>query len=62
MATNSFLKNINVKNRTQTQQLINALERAEANRGKEVVMSRAVVEIKGDGVKEFFKNRGRQPK
>lgn len=62
MATNSFLKNINIKGRSQTQNLVTALERSEANRGKDVTMSRSVVEIKGDAVKEFFKNRKRQRK
>ena len=60
MATNSFLKNINIKGRSQTQKLVSALERSESNRGKEVKMSRSVVEIKGEGVRDFLKNYRRQ--
>ncbi len=60
MATNSFLKNINIKGRSQTQKLVSALERSESNRGKEVTMNRSVVEIKGDAIKDFFKRRHRK--
>lgn len=62
MATNSFLKNINIKGRAPTQKPVTALEHSESNRGKDVTMSRSVVELKGDAVKDFFKNRKRQRK
>lgn len=53
MATKSILKNINVRGRKQVRRLADAMEKAEAFRGKEVVMRHAVVEIKGEQIKDF---------
>lgn len=55
MATKSMLKNVNIKGRAQTRALLHALEHAEQHRGKEVVMSRSVEEVRGDDVRKYFK-------
>lgn len=54
MATKSILKNVNIKGGAQTRALLHALEHAEQHRGKEVVLSRSVEEIRGDDVCKFF--------
>lgn len=54
MATKSFLKNINIKGKKQTRELLRALEYAEKHPGKEVKMSRPVVELRGDDAKKFL--------
>lgn len=56
MATKSISKNINVKGRKQVKRLVDAMEHAHQHRGKTVTMSRAVTEVKGDKVNEFFVN------
>lgn len=56
MATKSISKNINIKGRTQVKKLVDALEHAHQHRGKTVTMSKAVTEVKGDKVNEFFVN------
>ena len=60
MSTKSFLKNINIKNPSQAKQLINALENAESFKGKEVVMTRFVTELRGDQAKDFIKHYAEQ--
>lgn len=50
MATKSMLKSVNVNTRKQIEKMVTALENAEANRGKEVVMSRTVVNVQGQDV------------
>lgn len=54
MATKSILKSVNIKGHKRVGQLADALEYAERHRGQEVVMSRAVYEVKGDKLKDFF--------
>lgn len=54
MATKSFLKNVNIKGRSQTRKFLDALEYAEQHRGKEVVMSRPVTELRGEKAIEFL--------
>lgn len=54
MATKSILKNVNIKTRQQVRQLTYALENAENKRGKEVILSRTVAELKADQVMHFF--------
>lgn len=54
MATSSFFRNVNITTAKQARDLINALEKAEKQRGEEVKMSRSVKEVKRDQAKEFF--------
>ncbi len=54
MATKSILKNINVRGREQVSRLVDAMEKAEAWRGKEVQLDRPVVEITKDKMESFF--------
>ncbi len=58
MATKSFLKNVNIKSRDQARRLADALEYAQTHAGKEVVMSHAVTEIRGEQVKAFMAQYG----
>ena len=59
MATQSVLRNVNIKGRTEVRNFVNALEKAEASRGKKVEMSRSVFEVKGeDKVKDFLTKLG----
>lgn len=59
MATQSVLSSVNIKGRNQVKALVNALEKAEASRGKKVEMSRSVFEVKGeDKVKDFLTKLG----
>ena len=54
MATKSFLKNINIKGRKQTRDLLRALKYAEKHPGKNVEMSRPVVELRGEDAQKFL--------
>ena len=55
MATQSVLKSVNIKGRSQVRMFVNALEKAEASRGKKVEMSRSVYEVKDeDKLKDFL--------
>lgn len=55
MATQSVLKSVNIKGRSQVRMFVNALEKAEASRGKRVEMSRSVYEVKDeDKLKDFL--------
>ncbi len=55
MATKSILKNINVRNRRQVRELVNALEHASEWHGKDVQMSRTVSELKDkEDIRKFF--------
>ena len=55
MATQSILKNVNIKGRKGVKDLVNALEHSAENRGKEVTMLRTVYEVKGEtAIKDFF--------
>ena len=56
MATKSMLKSINIKNRSQAKKLVNALEHAQVNRGKKVIMNRSVVEVKKEDLAKLFKD------
>lgn len=54
MATKSFLKTIHNISVDDAEQLAAAFEGAKAFRGKEVKMSRPVVEVKGEQIKKLF--------
>ena len=56
MATKSIIKNVNIKGRKQISQLVSALEHAHEYRGEEVIMTRAVSEVKGEKINKFFEN------
>ena len=51
-----MLKSINIKNRSQAKKLVNALEHAQVNRGKKVIMNRSVVEVKKEDLAKLFKD------
>ena len=54
MATKSFLKTIHTISVDNAAQLADAFEKAKSFKGKEVKMSRPVVEVKGENIKELF--------
>lgn len=54
MATKSILKNIYVREKKQFSDLINALERAEKKKGKEVKLSKSVTQARGEDIKKIF--------
>lgn len=54
MATKSICKNINIKNKTLTRGLVTALENAIERKGKDVVLSKAFEEVKGENIKNLF--------
>ena len=54
MATSSFFRNVNITTSKQAQRLVNALEKAEKQRGEKVKMSRSVHEVKREQAKDFF--------
>ena len=58
MATKSFLHNINIKDCDQARKLVVALESATHDKGKEVVLSRPIVDLRGEQAKEFIKHYG----
>ena len=51
-----MLKTINIRSRKQAKKLLHALEHAQTNRGKEVMINRSVVEVKKEDLAKFFKN------
>ncbi|WP_181127238.1 hypothetical protein [Paenibacillus peoriae] len=55
MATSSITQTIILKDRKRSQQLISALENADKKRSKEVTFSKAHREIRGEKIKEIFK-------
>ena len=44
------------RGRKQAKKLLHALEHAQTNRGKEVMINRSVVEVKKEDLAKFFKN------
>ena len=59
MATQSVLSSVDIKGQRQVRSLVNALEKAEASRGKKVEMSRSVFEVKGEEkIKDFLAKLG----
>lgn len=54
MATKSILKNIHIRDKRAAWNLVNALENAKKKKGKEVILSKNLNEIKGEKIKEFF--------
>ena len=54
MATKSILKNIHIRDKRSAWNLVNALENAKKKKGKEVILSKNLNEIKGEKIKEFF--------
>ncbi|VTR22884.1 Uncharacterised protein [Actinobacillus pleuropneumoniae] len=57
MATSSITQNIIIKDKKSSLQLISALENADRKRSKQVSLSKAHTEIRGDKIKEIFKAR-----
>ncbi len=54
MATKSFLKNINIRDKSSARNFANALENAKNVPGKEVNISKACFNVKKDKIKELF--------
>lgn len=54
MATSSFLRNVNITTKKQAQRLVEALEKAEQQRGEDVKMSRPVHDVRREQAKDFF--------
>lgn len=54
MATKSILKTIYIKDNKLGRTFIEALEKSQTAKSKEVSLTRNCTEIKGDKVKEFF--------
>ena len=52
MATQSFLKNLNLRSREKVRKLVNALEMSEKNSDRQVTMQKSVSELKGEKAKE----------
>lgn len=57
MATRSFLKNITIKNRKEANRFIQALERAENKKSKEVKFDKSVEDVKdSEKIRKIFSN------
>lgn len=54
MATKSFYKEINITNSKTCRNLVSALEKAKIKAQKKVTISKPVVELNREKVKEFF--------
>lgn len=54
MATSSFLRNVNITTKRQAQRLVEALEKAEQQRGEDVKMSRPVHDVRREQAKDFL--------
>ncbi len=61
MATKSILKNIDIKKKSDSRNLINALEKAEEkkeeNREKRTKISKSFAELRGEKIKELLSNK-----
>lgn len=55
MATQSFLKNLDLRSRKKISRLVSALEMSEKNSDKTVTMQKSVSELKGEQAKETAK-------
>ena len=56
MATKSILKTVEVKDNTLAQALYDALQETKTKKSKHVELSSPCVELRGELVKEFFKD------
>lgn len=56
MTTKTILKNIDIKDKRMGRTLIFALEKYEAEKDKEVELSRICREIKGEKIRDMFRN------
>jgi len=54
MATKSIFKNVVVKNKQLSKQLVSALENAQKKGSKTVVLSKSCHEVKKSQIKDFF--------
>lgn len=54
MATKSFLKNVTIKNKTQSRNLVNALEHAQDKKRLDVTFSRSYKVATKDEVRKMF--------
>lgn len=59
MATKSFLKTIDIKDRTLGTKLAEALQKCDYAKGKEVHMQSQTKELTGDSVKTFLDGYGK---
>lgn len=57
MATKSFLKNIDIKDRDMARSFVSALENSENKKSKDVVLKRTCQEIKSEKIKAIFGNK-----
>lgn len=56
MATKSIYKSVSIKNRSLGNGLVSALENAKNKKAKQVLISKKVVDIKKDKIREIFGN------
>lgn len=54
MATNSILKNVDIRKKSLCRAFVSALENAKKKKSKEVILSKACTEIKEERIKEIF--------
>jgi hypothetical protein len=54
MATKSFLKNINIRDKGSARNFANALENARNVPGKKVTINKVCITVKKDKIKELF--------
>lgn len=54
MATKSIMKNIDIKKKKSCHTFVLALEHAKREKTKEVRISKAIKEVKGEKIKELF--------
>ena len=59
MATKSFLKNINIKNKKDSYSFIVALEKANSKKGKSVTISKSCSDATPDEIAAMFKKNDR---
>lgn len=59
MATKSFLKNVHLHRRKQTENFIKALESSKESQPKQVIMSRQVKDMTPDEMRKYFQKNGK---
>lgn len=55
MATSSIYTDVTIRDKAACARLLQAIEKSQAAKGKEAVLSKRVRVIKGNEIKEFFK-------
>lgn len=56
MATKSIYKDIRIKDPVLCRNFVSALELSKKKKGKEIILSKRVTTIKGESIKEIFKD------